>query len=212
VPKKITVDNTKQFDCNLFKDFCYQMGIEVAFASVYQPRSNGAVERTNALIFTTIKKCLEDQKKGKWAVEPSKVVWSHNTSVSGATNFMPFELLFGEEPVTPEEIKFQSARIRLASIYSPIEIESKDLLEPERMRVIKNLHTYQDEMRAWRDKKVKEKTIEVGDLVLLQSFRTELRQAKAEMAGTVPNNIKNKAWILSPVRHRRQDAITFVEC
>jgi hypothetical protein len=125
------------------------------------------------LIFTTIKKCLEDEKKGKWAVEPLKVVWSHNTSVSGATNFMPFELLFTEEPVTPEEIKFQSARIRLVAISSPIEVESKDLLEPERMRVIKNLHAYQVEMRARRDKKVKEKTIEVGDLVLLQSLRTE---------------------------------------
>jgi hypothetical protein len=173
VPKKITVDNTKQLDYNLFKDFCYHMGIEVAFALVYQPWSNGAAERTNALIFTTIKKCLEDQKKGKWVVEPLKVVWSHNTSVSGATNFMPFELLFAEEPVTPEEIKFQSARIRLVAISSPIEVESKDLLEPKRMRVIKNLHAYQVKMRARRDKKVKEKTIEVGDLVLLQSLRIE---------------------------------------
>jgi hypothetical protein len=31
------VDNAKQFDCDLFKYFCYPMGIEVAFASVYHP-------------------------------------------------------------------------------------------------------------------------------------------------------------------------------
>jgi hypothetical protein len=37
VPRKITVDNTKQFDCNIFKEFYHQMGVEVAFASVYHP-------------------------------------------------------------------------------------------------------------------------------------------------------------------------------
>jgi hypothetical protein len=37
----------------------------VAFASVYHPQLNGAVERANALIFSTIKKILEDQPKGK---------------------------------------------------------------------------------------------------------------------------------------------------
>jgi hypothetical protein len=35
------------------------------------------------------------------------------------------------------------------------------------MKVVKNLHAYQNEMRAWRDKKVKGKIIEVGDLMLL---------------------------------------------
>jgi hypothetical protein len=37
VPREITVDNAKQFDCHLFKDFHYQMGVKVAFASVYHP-------------------------------------------------------------------------------------------------------------------------------------------------------------------------------
>jgi IS30 family transposase len=59
VPREITVDNAKQFDCHLFKDFCYQMGVKAAFASVYHPQSNGAVEKANALIFTAIKKIQE---------------------------------------------------------------------------------------------------------------------------------------------------------
>jgi hypothetical protein len=46
-------------------------------------------------------------------------------------------------------------------------------MEMERMKVIENLQAYLTEMRAWRYKKVKEKTIEVGDLVLLRSPRTK---------------------------------------
>jgi hypothetical protein len=37
----------------------------------------------------------------------------------------------------------------------------------------KNLQSYQNKMRAWRDKKVKQKSIEFEDLVLLQSPRIE---------------------------------------
>jgi hypothetical protein len=46
-------------------------------------------------------------------------------------NFTPFKLLYGEEPVTPEEIKLHSTRTRPEAIYSPTEVEAKDLLEPE---------------------------------------------------------------------------------
>jgi hypothetical protein len=50
----------------MFKDFCYQVGMRVAFTSVYHPQSNNTVERGNALIFEAIKKIIEGEKKGKW--------------------------------------------------------------------------------------------------------------------------------------------------
>jgi hypothetical protein len=81
------------------------MGTHAKFSSVYHPQSNGAVETTNGLIFSRIKKCLFDQKKGKWVDELPKVIRSHNTTVSRATGFTPFRLLFGTEAITPEEIK-----------------------------------------------------------------------------------------------------------
>jgi hypothetical protein len=95
------------------------MGVEAAFTSVYHPQSNRAVERANALISSVIKKILEDQPKGKWAEKLPRAVWSHNASISRATNFTPFKLLYGEEPVPLEEIKFHSTRARLEAINSP---------------------------------------------------------------------------------------------
>jgi hypothetical protein len=32
VPIKITINNAKQFDCHIFKDFCHEMGVKAAFA------------------------------------------------------------------------------------------------------------------------------------------------------------------------------------
>jgi hypothetical protein len=37
VPREITVDNTKQFDYHIFKDFCHHMGVKVAFVLVHHP-------------------------------------------------------------------------------------------------------------------------------------------------------------------------------
>jgi hypothetical protein len=39
----------------------------MVFASVYDPQSNGVIERANGKIFTTINKRLLEDKKGKWA-------------------------------------------------------------------------------------------------------------------------------------------------
>jgi hypothetical protein len=61
--------------------------MKIRFASVYHPQFNDAVERANAQIFSAVKKCLFMQKKGKWADELSRVIWSHNTIESRATKF-----------------------------------------------------------------------------------------------------------------------------
>jgi hypothetical protein len=116
-------------------------------------QSCGKSKRTNIIIN---KKILEDQPKGKWAEELPRDVWSHNTSVSRATNFTPFRQLYGEEPVRPEDIKFRSTRTRPEAVYSPTKAKPKDLIELERIKADENQHAYQSEMRVWKDKKVKE--------------------------------------------------------
>jgi transposase InsO family protein len=111
VPKELTVDNGKQFDCQDFKEYCRSIGTKLCFASVYHPQSNGVVERANGQIFSAIKKCLFEQKKGKWADELSRVIWSHNTTESRTTKFTPFRLLYGAEAMCPEELTNESARV-----------------------------------------------------------------------------------------------------
>ena len=61
VPKEVTVDNGKQFDCTTFREFCSQLGTKLCFTSVYHPQSNGAVERANGIIFIGIKKNITEQ-------------------------------------------------------------------------------------------------------------------------------------------------------
>ena len=64
VPRTLTVDNGKQFDSDCFKEFCKSIGAKVAFASIYHPESNRAVERANRVIFSAITKTLFNLCKG----------------------------------------------------------------------------------------------------------------------------------------------------
>ena len=137
------------------------------FASVYHPQSNGAVERANGIIFSGIKKCLYDQKKGRWVDELPRVIWSHNTTQSRATGFSPFRLLYGSEAMTPEEIKNESLRVLKAKDVQEIEVKiEKYMIELDILEAAENIDKYQKETRKWRDRKIVRKEIKVGDLVL----------------------------------------------
>jgi hypothetical protein len=113
--------------------------MKVAFTSTYHPQFNGAVKRANALVFEPIKKLLEGEKKGKWAKVMPRAVWSHNTIVSRATNFTPFQLLFGTEAVLPKEIKQRSLWTTIEVLPCPSKVKDKDLLEPDRLMAVANL-------------------------------------------------------------------------
>ena len=147
------------------------------FASVYHPQSNGAVERANDVIFISIKKCLFDQKKGKWVDELPKVVWSHNTSETKTTKFISFRLLYGAEAMSPEELKNKSLRATSAPEGNEPPDDS-DLIELDILQAASNLRKYQKETTKWRDKKVVKKDISVGDWVLKHKPNAEKMEPK----------------------------------
>jgi hypothetical protein len=133
------VDSVKYFDNTFFKEFCQQIGMKVAFATVYHPQLNGAVKKANCLIFQAMEKTLDEEKKGKWAEVMPTTVWSHNTTVCRATNFTLFRLMYKAEAMLPEEIKHRSLRATVENTVCPSEAEEKDLLKSDRLKVVSNL-------------------------------------------------------------------------
>jgi hypothetical protein len=95
-----------------------------------------------------------------------KVIWAHNTIVSRSTNIIPFKLFYGEEAMTPEEIKFQGLRTNVQIIEEEKQIISKDLLEEDRMKAIQNLEKYHNETKSWYNKKVKPRQLLPDDFIL----------------------------------------------
>jgi hypothetical protein len=110
---------------------------------------------------------MYDQKKDKWIDELSKVIWSHNTTVSRAMGFTPFRLLFGTKAMTPEEIKNESLRVLKAKEIKEADMKvEKDMIELTILEASDNIEKYQKETKVWKDKKIVRKNIKSGDLVL----------------------------------------------
>jgi hypothetical protein len=115
---------------------------------------------------TGIMKLIFNQPRGKWLDELIKVVWSHNTSISRSTGFTPFNLLFGDEAITPEEAKAGSIRIAASTEDEADYHVTKDTIEGTRLQAMKNINKYQAQTIKWRDRKVRLKDIKPGHLVL----------------------------------------------
>jgi hypothetical protein len=87
-------------------------------------------------MITRIMKSIFNQPKGKWTDELIKVVWNHNNVVSRSTGFSPFELLFGDEAITPEEARTISIRT-IASAEDEDDCKiTKDTIEGTRLQAI----------------------------------------------------------------------------
>jgi hypothetical protein len=167
-------------------------------------QTKNTAERPNALIFEAIKKILEGEKKVKSAKVMPRVIWSHNTSVSIATNFSPFRLLFRAEIVMPEEIKHKSTQRMLEATICPFEVEEKHLLESDRFKAIINLQKYRAEMKGWRDKKVKQMNFDQGEP------HTESSKNLESNGWALYDRTKINTRVISTVRLLRKNAWSFM--
>ena len=148
------MDNGKQFDCTTFREFTTQLGTNLCFASVYHPQSNDVVERANGIIFVGIKKNVTELPKGKWADELPRVIWSHNTTESMTTKYTLFKLLYGEEAVTPEEIKLESWRTAEGAENIEEDIKpSIDTIEAGKIQAAINLENIKKRSEGGRTRK-----------------------------------------------------------
>jgi hypothetical protein len=80
----------------------------------------------------------------------------------------PFRLLYGEEAITPEELKLGSFCTQIAAttpIQRYVELEA---VKSARVQATSNLDAYHQETKTWRDKKILRKNINPGDMVLIR--------------------------------------------
>jgi transposase InsO family protein len=115
IPNSIITDNGTQFTGKNFLDFCKDHHIRVDWAAVAHPMTNGQVERANGMVLQGLKPRIYNDlnKFGKrWIKELPSVVWSLRTTLSRATGFSPFFLVYGAEAILPTDLEYGSLRAK----------------------------------------------------------------------------------------------------
>lgn len=72
----------------------------------------------------------------------------------------------------PQELKFKSLRVENNSASETDKPVTKDLLKDYRAEALGTIARYQEATKAWRDKSIKTKEFEEGNLVLIRSPQT----------------------------------------
>nr|CAE05804.2 OSJNBb0046K02.14 [Oryza sativa Japonica Group]CAE75940.1 B1159F04.3 [Oryza sativa Japonica Group] len=181
VPNEFITDNGKQFDSDKFREMCEGLNLEIRFASVAHPQSNGAAERTNGKILEAFKKRLEGAAKGKWPDEMLSVLWALRTTPTRPTKFSPFMLLYGDEAMTPTELGANSPRVLFSGGEEVREV-SLELLEGVRVEALEHMRKYATSTSANYNKKVRPTELLPGHLVL-ERRHTRWRSGSLNQSG-----------------------------
>ncbi|KAK8948773.1 hypothetical protein KSP39_PZI005430 [Platanthera zijinensis] len=162
-----------KFASEEFISFCTQLGIDLRFASVHHPRSNGQVEAANKVIVNLLKKKVENLK-GNWVEQLPSVLWALRTTPNTATGETPFKLSHGCEAVLPVEFEVRSPRVTAAAEGNEawrLENEEGLRLSLDMVEELRDVAAIRQEeikrrMARYFDKHIRVKQFAEGDLVL----------------------------------------------
>ena len=122
---------------------------------------------TNRTLLRIIKIKL-DEAKGIWPNELPNVLWAYRTTTRTPTGETPFRLTYGTEVVIPVEVGVASTR---RTTFSKEENDDKlrvnlDCLNEVRDKASSRMIEYQWKMAEYYNKRVKQRQLDIGDLVL----------------------------------------------
>jgi ribonuclease HI len=178
VPNRVITDNGTQFTSQYFQEYCEDMGIQLCFASVAHPKSNGQVERANAEILRGLKiqtYCDLERHGARWIEELPSVLWRDRTTPSRATGETPFFLVYGAEACLPLEITMGSLRVRSfdEEMQEQERRQDVDLVDERRWRAAVRNARYNQALRRYHQRFVRSREPRVGDLVLRRILNRE---------------------------------------
>ena len=93
---EVVTDQGTAYNSGEFQAFCRGYGISHKMTAPQQSQSNGMVERVNRTINNYIRHSLPEH--AQWDEIIDEMAWTLNTCKSSATQFTPYELVYGREP------------------------------------------------------------------------------------------------------------------
>ena len=166
IPRVLVSDNGKQFDNDVFRDFCSQLGIKNHYSSPAHPQANGQVKVTNQSLIKIIKIWLEGTK-GIWPKELPSILWAYRMTTGTPTGETSFCLAYGSMAIIPTEVGLTSYRVGNYDENRNDEAMRLQLNMVDEVRAAaeQRLAQYQNLMAKHYNSRVKHRDFQVGDLV-----------------------------------------------
>jgi hypothetical protein len=103
VPKSIISDRDPRFTGKFWRELFKLLGTDLNFSTSFHPQSDGQTERVNALLEQYLRHYVSAHQRD-WAKLLDIAQFSYNLQRSEATSKSPFEVVMGQQPLTPNAI------------------------------------------------------------------------------------------------------------
>ena len=112
-PEKILTDQEEYFESSLVRELCQSAGVQKLRTTPYYPETNGQCECFNPMLIGMIG-TLPTHVKKNWQEWVSTLVSAYNSTVSNATDFSPYFLMYGHHKQLPIDIEFRVTQIDIS--------------------------------------------------------------------------------------------------
>ncbi|GJT01549.1 putative reverse transcriptase domain-containing protein [Tanacetum coccineum] len=163
IPASIICDRDGRFTSNFWRSFQKALGTDISMSTAYHPETDGQSERTIQTLEDMLRACVIDFGKG-WVKHLPLAEFSYNNSYHASIKAAPYEALYGRKCRSP----VCWAEVGEAQLTGPELIQETT----EKIVLIKQrMQAAQDRQKSYADRKRKPMEFEVGDRVMLKTFR-----------------------------------------
>ena len=177
LPRANFSDRGPQFTARAWQELWKLTGTKLGYSSAYHLQTQGVVERMNAVVSQTLQCLLHETNELKqWEIIFPTVEMVVNSLPNSSTGFSPFYLNYGHEPVMPVQLLEGNEKISTESVASFIRRITSDW---ELAR--ENLKRSVGLQQKYYDRKHRDVTYKVGDLVLLSTRNLKMKGTPAKI-------------------------------
>ena len=164
-PKKVLTDLGSQFTSKQFLELCQQFNIEKLESAAYHHQTNGKAERFNRFLASSLA-LLSNPSQTDWDDMISNCLFVYRVTVSRSLQDSPFYLLYGRDPVLPNDLKYglEAQRELPSECYK---LEHLKVLKEAYEKLVQTKITQNAARKAYYDKKHKPIDLKEGDMVML---------------------------------------------
>ncbi|XP_072083760.1 uncharacterized protein [Arachis hypogaea] len=178
LPKSIISDRDPRFTGRLWTELFKLLGSELHFSTSFHPQTDGQTERVNALLECYLRHFVSANQKD-WTKLLDIAQFSYNLQRSESTGKSPFEIVTGQQPLTPHS---------LSSSYSGKSPGAYHMIKSweEQADVTRSyLDKAAKRMKKWADKKRRHASYQVGDKVMIKLLPQQFKAFRKVHKGLI---------------------------
>ena len=178
VPRNIISDRDPRFTGKFWRELFKLLGTELNFSTSFHPQSDGQTERINALLELYLRHYVSAHQRD-WAKLLDVAQFSYNLQRSESTGKSPFEIIMGQQPLTPNAIAISYEGVNpSAHKFAREWHEEADITRACLDKSAKR-------MKKWADVKRRPREYNAGDLVMVKLLPNQFKSLRKVHKGLV---------------------------